>query len=98
MQLTWKRYAVYTILWSSKIVSEYDHELPQSQTADKPIAPRGRATQQSRDTISLPYQDDCKTLGFTDIKKPDSLHHPVQTKDLHYNPEIYLNQLLIGHF
>ena len=28
---------------------EYDQELPQSQTADKPIAPRGRATQQSLD-------------------------------------------------
>ena len=34
----------------TKIVSEYDQEIPQSQTADKPMAPRGRATQQSRDT------------------------------------------------
>ena len=33
-----------------KIVSEYDQEIPQSQTADKPMAARGRATQQSRDT------------------------------------------------
>ena len=33
-----------------KIVSEYGQEIPQSQTADKPMAPRGRATQQSRDT------------------------------------------------
>ena len=33
-----------------KIVSEYNQEIPQSQTADKPMAPRGRATQQSRDT------------------------------------------------
>ena len=24
--------------------SEYDQEIPQSQTADKPMAPRGRAT------------------------------------------------------
>ena len=43
------------ILWLckhySKIVSEYDQEIPQSQTADKPMAPIGRATQQSRDTI-----------------------------------------------
>ena len=31
-----------------KIVSEYDQEIPQSQTADKPMAPRGRATQPSR--------------------------------------------------
>ena len=30
--------------------SEYDQEIPQSQTADKPMAPRGRATQPSRDT------------------------------------------------
>ena len=34
----------------TKIVSEYDQEIPQSQTADNPIAPRGRATQPSRDT------------------------------------------------
>ena len=33
-----------------KKVSEYDQEIPQSQTADKPMSPRGRATQQSRDT------------------------------------------------
>ena len=30
-------------------LSEYDQEIPQSQAADKPVAPR-RATQQSRDT------------------------------------------------
>ena len=34
----------------TKIVSEYDQELPQSQTADNPVAPRGRAAQQSQDT------------------------------------------------
>ena len=28
----------------TKIVSEYDQEIPQSQTADKPMALRGRAT------------------------------------------------------
>ena len=33
-----------------KIVSEYDQEIPQSQTADNPMAPWGRATQPSRDT------------------------------------------------
>ena len=36
--------------WESKIVSEYDQEIPQSQTADNPVAPRGRAAQPSRDT------------------------------------------------
>ena len=35
---------------SEKKVSEYDQEIPQSQTADNPMAPRGRATQPSRDT------------------------------------------------
>ena len=34
----------------SKIVSEYDQEIPQSQTADNPAAPRGRAAQPPRDT------------------------------------------------
>ena len=34
----------------SKIVSEYDQEIPQSQTADNPVAPRGRAAQPPRDT------------------------------------------------
>ena len=33
-----------------KIVSEYDQEIPQSQTADNPVAPRGRAVQPSQDT------------------------------------------------
>ena len=33
-----------------KIVSEYDQEVPQSQTADNPVAPRGRSAQPSRDT------------------------------------------------
>ena len=30
--------------------SEYDQKIPQSQTADQPMALQGRATQQSRDT------------------------------------------------
>ena len=54
----------------SKKVSEYDQEIPQSQTADNPVAPRGRAAQPSRDTRKtkkakqsalLPHQDDCNT-------------------------------------
>ena len=32
-----------------KIVIEYDQEIQQSQTADSPMAPRGRATQPSQD-------------------------------------------------
>ena len=32
---------------STKIVSEYDQEIPQSQTADNPMALRGRAAQPS---------------------------------------------------
>ena len=30
--------------------SEYDQEIPQTQTAEEPVASQGRATQQSRDT------------------------------------------------
>ena len=37
-------------LFHSEIVSEYDQEIPHSQTTDKPMAPRGIATQPSRDT------------------------------------------------
>ena len=52
-----------------KKISEYDQEIPQSQTADDPVVPRERATQPSRDTwktkqsnqLSLPHQDDCNT-------------------------------------
>ena len=36
--------------WSIKIVSEYDQEIPQSQTADYPVAPGGRAAQPSQET------------------------------------------------
>ena len=41
-----KHYTHYII----EIVSKYDQEIPQSQTADNPMAPRGRAAQPSRDT------------------------------------------------
>ena len=38
-----------------KIVSQYDQEIPQSYTTDKPMAPRGRAPQQLRDTRKTNY-------------------------------------------
>ena len=34
---------------TSKAVSEYDQEIPQSQTADNPMAPRRKAAQPSQD-------------------------------------------------
>ena len=56
-----------------KIVSEYDQEIPQSQTTDNTMAPResekeplnhhetpGRQIKQSNQ-LSLPYQDDYNT-------------------------------------
>ena len=61
---------------TTKIVSEYDQEIPQSQTADKPVASLGRATQKSRDTrkttkqsnqLSIPHRGDClisSTIGI----------------------------------
>ena len=56
--------------------SEYDQEIPQSQNTDKPMSPRERVTQQSRDTRKTnqakqpalsSHQDDCKTR--MDIKQ-----------------------------
>ena len=38
---------------NTKIVSEYGQEIPQSQTADNPIASRGRAAQPSRVQLYL---------------------------------------------
>ena len=37
---------VSTFSVKTKMVIEYDEEIPHSQTADKPMASRGRATQQ----------------------------------------------------
>ena len=30
-------------------------------------------------------------LGFTDIKKPNVLHHPVQAKNLHFSPYLFIS-------
>ena len=35
----------FPVFRSSKLVSEYDQEIPQSQTADNPMEPRERAAQ-----------------------------------------------------
>ena len=36
--------------------TDFDQEIPQSQTAYKRIAPRGRAIQQSRDTRKICFE------------------------------------------
>ena len=36
-------FKIEVIWFIVKIVSKYDQEIPQSQTADNPMAPRGRA-------------------------------------------------------
>ena len=46
----WLLYYTQLINRKTKIVSEYDQEKRQSQTADNPVAPRGRTAQPSRDT------------------------------------------------
>ena len=58
----------FLVYRAKKIVSEYDQEITQSQTADNPVAPRGRAAQPSpgrqfkqSNQLSLPHQDDCNT-------------------------------------
>ena len=50
-----KPYFTFKLWWpfcyvGSKIVSEYDQDIPQSQTADYPVVPGGRAAQPSQDT------------------------------------------------
>ena len=57
-----------------RIVSEYDQEIPQSQTADNPVHPKeepfnhheipGRQIKQSNQ-LTLPHQDDCNTRSDT---------------------------------
>ena len=44
------RYQRSINIYISEIVGECDQEIPQSQTADNPVAPRGRAAQPSGDT------------------------------------------------
>ena len=68
----------------SKIVSEYDQETPQSQTADNPMAPEEelinhhetpeRQIKQSKQ-LSLPYQDDCNTR--MDTKQRTTKHRTI---------------------
>ena len=41
---------IFLAIVACKLVNEYDQEIPQSQTADNPLAPPGRAPQPSRDT------------------------------------------------
>ena len=54
-----------------KIISEYDKEIPQSQTADNLLAPRERATQPSKNNkqsnqLSLPHRDEKPAVEFSD--------------------------------
>ena len=75
-QLEWKTVWIKINLtlrkacYASKIVIEYDQEIPQSQRVDNPMASRkshtiyhetpGRQTKQSNQ-LSLPHEDDCNT-------------------------------------
>ena len=56
----------YTI--SLKIVSEYDQEIPQSQTADNPVAPQGRAAQPSRYCVVIFIES--LSVSMSNSKKP----------------------------
>ena len=64
--------------------SEYDQEIPQSQTADNSVAPRRRAAQpyktpgrqiKQSNQLSLPHQDDCNTR--TDTKQRTTKHRTI---------------------
>ena len=67
-----------------KIVCEYDKEIPQSQTTDNLMAPRGRATYhhetpgrqiKKSNQLSLLHQDDCNTR--MDIKQRTTKHSTI---------------------
>ena len=45
--LTGSSHFRYILNYLREIVSEYDQEIPQSQTADNPVAMRGRVAQPS---------------------------------------------------
>ena len=60
-------------LYIPKIVSEYDQEIPQSQTADNPVAPRGRAAQPSQDTRKTNYPYVALNARSLDIMRTDAL-------------------------
>ena len=49
-----------------EIVSEYDQEIPQSQIADNPVAPRGRAAQSFKVRVKVKVLALCYTL-FHDL-------------------------------
>ena len=51
-----------------KIVSVYNQEIPQSQTADKPMAPQERATQQPRDCTVYRIVKLYRTLAIMNAK------------------------------
>ena len=65
-----QRFSVRTYVHDIQKVSEYDQEIPQSQTADRPWHREeephnnhdtaGRQTKQSNQ-LSLAHRDDCKT-------------------------------------
>ena len=48
----------------TKIVSEYDQEIPQSQTSDNPMAPQGRAAQPSKTPWRQNKQSNQLSLGI----------------------------------
>ena len=64
-----KRRFINTLTYT-KIVSEYDQEIPQSQTADNPVSPLGRHHEtpgrqiKQSNQLSLPHQDDCNTRMY----------------------------------
>ena len=52
----------------TKIVSEYDEEIPQSQTADNPWhreeEPHNNHETPGKQALYLPHRDDCKTVLY----------------------------------
>ena len=63
----------------SKIVSEYDQEIPQSQTADNPLAQRGRAAQPSKLQTAFFYHKNCRRNRLLNMTTPKKTLCTVKT-------------------
>ena len=80
-----RRICEYDPVIQTRIVSEYDQEIPQSQTADNPVAPRGRAAQPSRQGSGLHWPIRSVVLAFYSHKR------------IYYSIGIEFSHLLVTH-
>ena len=69
--------------FQEKKVSEYDQEIPQSQTADNPVAPRGRAAQSIRRHCMLNLSSGTEIQCTSFYRSFGRQPHKIQTRQFH---------------